>query len=44
MISYVMPHSIHPPLCPHGKTRQPLDGLSLHLMLKNFSETCRENM
>ena len=36
--SFVM--SVRPPLCSHGTTRFPLDGLSLNLIFVYFSQIC----
>jgi hypothetical protein len=40
-LNYVM--SVRPSDGPHGTTRLQLHGFSLNLMLKYFSELCRQN-
>jgi len=36
--------SVRPsPVCQHGKTQLPLDGLSFNFMFEQFSKTCQEN-
>jgi hypothetical protein len=40
-ISFVM--SALPSVCPHGRTRLPLDGFWLNLILETFSKIWREN-
>jgi hypothetical protein len=30
-------------VCPHGTTRVPMDGFSLHLIFENISKLCGEN-